>query len=97
MNYTYTQTKPLLASLLILFITACTSAQDSGDNSPAAGVGNVKLTSLVAGESTSVSVGDKIEPLDDNTEIEILHVLDDDSKIVKVVNGKVNLTSIVTE
>ena len=97
MNYTYTQTKPLLASLLILFITACTSAQDSGDNSPEAGVGNVKLTSLVAGESTSVSVGDKIEPLDDNTEIEILHVLDDDSKIVKVVNGKVNLTSIVTK
>ena len=83
----------LFLGLVLASLWACTKA---GENSTET-TRNVRLSSLVAGESAQLSPGEKVEPKEDGTEIEIVHVLDDDTKVVHVISGKVQLSNLLTQ
>jgi ABC-type glycerol-3-phosphate transport system substrate-binding protein len=75
--------KYILALLLVTAFAGCGGGSSSTEDS----------SSLIlnVGDTVTVSEGDIVEPLTEDTEISIIHSLEDDTKTVTILSGQATL------
>ena len=81
--------KPLIAiNLLILLLAGCGEESNKSVFKDSQTDG---IYTLSKGDQSEILPGDKLEPTDDATEIEVIHTLDDDTKHVTILEGSATL------
>ena len=73
-----------LALLAAVGFTACGGSDSSFEDTPAQAV------ILGIGESIEVNTGDSVTPLSDETNINVTHSINNDTKVVTVLNGEIS-------
>jgi len=73
-----------LALLAAVSFTACGGSDASFEDAPAQEV------ILSAGQTIEVNQGDSVTPLSDETRINVLHSIEEDTKLVTVLSGEVS-------
>ncbi len=88
-----------MAILIAILITACSKDNGSDTNTSITPMDNVTDTNtvsslsieLVIGESVIINSGDRLSPKNEETEIEVEHILEDNIKRVTLLKGEATL------